>query len=174
VAVTPLQLLTAYAAVANKDGHLLRPHLARKIVEADAEGGPGQVRVIDSLPRGSSPASNPVLRRTLIEGFRRAVEDVKGTAYGAGFEPQWKVAGKTGSAQGRVGTPTHAWFVGFAPWDEPEICVVVLCTVAGHGGEVAAPLAKKFLETYFRVTRPKRLRALDSLDEPLQAAAHED
>ena len=107
----------AYSAIANKDGLLPQPHLVRRIVRNGGESEPPEVEIVHAGHRGPTPASNPVLRQTLIDGMRRVVEDYRGTAHKAGFRPEWKVAGKTGSAQWRTGRDTHAWFVGFAPWD---------------------------------------------------------
>ncbi|MCX7011676.1 MAG: penicillin-binding transpeptidase domain-containing protein [Candidatus Sumerlaeota bacterium] len=171
VLVTPLQLACAYAAVANPRGALPQPHLVRRI-DFNDDAGDRRSRLIQPPDRGPTPAADPYIRRTLIEGFRRAVADPGGTAYKAQFPPEWKAAGKTGSAEGRPGVPTDAWFVAFAPYDDPEICVAVLGAGLGHGGEEAAPIAKKFLETYFRVTRPRLRQALDA--EPVEAAQDSD
>lgn len=58
------------------------------------------------------------------------------------------MAGKTGSAQNPHGE-THAWFMAFAPLENPEIAIAVLVENAGGGGAVAAPMARKFMEMYF-------------------------
>ena len=58
------------------------------------------------------------------------------------------VAGKTGTAQNPQGKP-HAWFLGFAPYQNPEIVVVVMVENGGSGGGVAAPIAGNFLRRYF-------------------------
>ncbi len=90
--------------------------------------------------------------KVLMDGFRGVVEDTRrGTGRHAGFDPSMRVAGKTGSAQytAAEGAQTHAWFVCFSPWDAPEVCVTVLIEKAGHGGEVAAPLAKNILDNYY-------------------------
>ena len=59
------------------------------------------------------------------------------------------VAGKTGSAQWSSGEETHAWFIGFAPYDDPEIAISVIVENSGSGGSVAAPVAGSVLDAYF-------------------------
>ena len=61
-----------------------------------------------------------------------------------------KVAGKTGSAEVPGSAKTHGWFVSYAPSDKPEITVAVFAERAGHGGSVAAPIAKEIFEAYFK------------------------
>jgi cell division protein FtsI/penicillin-binding protein 2 len=76
------------------------------------------------------------------------VEDVDGTAYWTRLD--WmKSAGKTGTAQNPHGEH-HAWYMAYAPADEPEIAIVVLVEHAGHGGEVSAPIVRDFFAEYFR------------------------
>jgi penicillin-binding protein 2 len=90
----------------------------------------------------------------LLDGFRGVVEAADGTARHGAFDPEMKVAGKTGSAQ--RGGGTDAWFVCFAPYDNPEICLVVMLEKAGHGGEEAAPLARLLLEEYFKTKKARQ------------------
>ena len=58
------------------------------------------------------------------------------------------VAGKTGTAQNPHGND-HAWFVGFAPAENPEIVVLALLEGGGHGGAVAAPIVARVMRAYF-------------------------
>ncbi|GEM_PF-430268 len=168
IAVSPLQLLSAYAAVANLDGLRMRPHLLRKVIYPD-----GHLEKPKLQPGQKSPASDRHIREVLNEGFRRVVEMKQGTANKAGFDPRWRVAGKTGSAEWgkdcKAGEE-NAWFAGYAPYDNPEIAIVVLCEHSGHGGEVAAPVAKQFLETYFRKRHPDWCTAPASDPATSQAA----
>ena len=67
----------------------------------------------------------------------------------------FRTAGKTGSAEAGEDRHTgaaeaHAWFTGYAPRERPEVVVTVWVDHAGHGGEVAAPLARDILEAYAR------------------------
>ena len=82
-----------------------------------------------------------------------------GTAYSTFADFDIDIAGKTGSAQTGVDGEAHGWFVGFAPYDEPEIAVVVMVEKAGSGGYTAV-VAKEIMEEYFgmnseRVTEDK-------------------
>ena len=62
----------------------------------------------------------------------------------------YTVAGKTGSAEFKeYSTDSHAWFTGFAPCDNPEICVTVLVEEGGSGSKSAIPIAKKIMDVYF-------------------------
>jgi cell division protein FtsI/penicillin-binding protein 2 len=61
------------------------------------------------------------------------------------------VAGKTGSAENPHGK-THAWFIAFAPAEAPRLALAVLVENAGHGGEVAVPIARQVLARYFNIT----------------------
>ena len=115
---------------------------------------------VGSLPRpyilngvASHPPGTPVaISAQTLEGIRSMLTDVVGVPYGTGRGSRIEgvdVAGKTGTAQNSHGED-HAWFVAFAPADEPEIVVVVLAENAGKGGEVAAPIARTVLNTYFQ------------------------
>jgi cell division protein FtsI/penicillin-binding protein 2 len=84
--------------------------------------------------------------RIIKEGMRRVVES--GTGRLANIEVA-KVAGKTGTAQNPQGE-NHAWFIGFAPYDKPEICVTVLVENGGDGSAAAAPIAAEIIRKYFQ------------------------
>ena len=55
--------------------------------------------------------------------------------------------------------PRHAWFIGFAPFDDPEIVVVAFCYNGGEGASVAAPIVRRVLEAYFE------LKAIDKAQQ---------
>ena len=62
----------------------------------------------------------------------------------------YTVAGKTGSAEyNNIKGDSHAWFTGFAPAENPQICVTVILEDGGSGGEYAAPAAKRVFNAYF-------------------------
>ncbi len=89
----------------------------------------------------------PDLLKVVHDGLEACVERGTGVASKLEFI---KIAGKTGSAEVHGLGKTHGWFSAYAPAEKPEITVVVLAEKAGHGGSVAAPIAKKIFEYYFR------------------------
>ena len=154
VLVTPLQLLSAYAQLA-EGGKSYQPHLVRRIKHAD-----GQV-VMEFLPQVRNDFPFPEnVREILSAGFVGVVNEPGGTG-GAARLPGITVAGKTGTAQlltrsdnvPELRVPEnlrdHAWFTAYAPAESPEIAVVVLVEHGGHGGSVAAPVARQILQKYF-------------------------
>ena len=60
----------------------------------------------------------------------------------------YQAAGKTGSAEFETGKETHAWFVGYAPVEDPQIAVCVIVEEAGSGGAVAAPIAASLFDAW--------------------------
>jgi len=144
--VTPLQMACYASALATK-GEFHQPHVARAIVTKSP-------RAIDTLTFQTRHIE--VSERTwdiVREGMRRVVEEPGGTGSMARI-PGIVSAGKTGTAQNPHG-PDHAWYVGFAPFDNPRIAVAMLLENAGYGGTQAAPLAGLCIERYLkgRVTR---------------------
>ncbi|MFH1487202.1 MAG: penicillin-binding protein 2, partial [Chloroflexota bacterium] len=150
---TPLQMLTVAATVA-ADGIVMRPQIVRAIVDADGNAlVPFSPQPVRTLP--VSPTNLQIMR----EGMRQAVE--WGTATAAQV-PGIQIAGKTGTAE--HGTPdpvtgkypTHAWFLCFAPYEEPEVALAVFLE-SGNGALDAAPIASNMLRYYF--TRSGRIPA---------------
>lgn len=159
VLATPLQVLNATVAVAN-GGTLYRPQLVYQVLDTDGQ-------VVDSLVPdvirdvGISPENMAIVR----QGMRDAV--TQGTAWALGI-PEITVAGKTGTAEypgvdeggnlildeeGHL--PTHAWFTAFAPFEDPEICLVVFLEGGGEGSTVAVPVAGEILRYYFGLPKPQ-------------------
>jgi penicillin-binding protein 2 len=152
VTVTPLQLANMMAAVAN-GGKLFRPYLVSKVESLDGaavrEYGPELIRTIPMKP-------------DTIARVQRALADVvhgAGGTGGAARSPLVRVAGKTGTAQViemkgaylkseqlSYENRDHAWFVAYGPVEDPQIAVAILVEHGGHGGEAAAPIAKKLFE----------------------------
>ncbi len=140
VTVTPLQMANLAALVAT-EGTQYKPHLVRQIKHADGQ-------IVDVKPEISHQVT---ASQTLWTALRGAMTDVveSGTATRAKI-PGIVWAGKTGSAEhSRDKTKkTHAWFVGFAPVDNPQIAICVLVEDAGHGGDVSAPIAGAIVKRY--------------------------
>jgi penicillin-binding protein 2 len=147
VLATPLQVLNMTAVVAN-GGYVFRPHLVRGIVNADGTmTNTVTAQVVRHLP------IDPRYFQLVRDGMRGAV--THGTAWKANLE-QIDVAAKTGTAEyygPRVNgyLPTHAWFTAFAPFDKPQIAVVVLVVGGGQGSEIAAPVVTNIIRAYFNL-----------------------
>ncbi len=135
--VTPLQLAVLYAAIAN-NGIACRPHVLDHV---DSAGIVVYRTPVETTRLPVSPAHLAVVRA----GLNRVVE--YGTAAAARLK-EVAIAGKTGTAQNPP-RPDHAWFVGYAPADDPQIVFSVLVENAGHGGSVAAPIAARLIRAWF-------------------------
>jgi penicillin-binding protein 2 len=139
ILVTPLQLAQFYAGVANW-GTVYRPHLVKAFRSPSGEVSEVKPEVSFKLPFSTQTLS------LMREGVRLVVEGGRGTARRL-KNNYYSVAGKTGTAQNPHGQD-HSWFVGYAPVDNPEIVVCAVVENAGHGSEVAAPVAGKVIEAY--------------------------
>jgi penicillin-binding protein 2 len=143
VAVTPLQLANAYAALAN-GGQLTAPTVARALLDHDS-GAP--VRTFESRALGRVDLPAPV-RQPIIDGLEGAVDDPSGTAFEAfgGFpSAAFKVAGKTGTAEAPPRADTSI-FASFGPVEDPRYVVVTVMEESGFAADTAAPLARKVYE----------------------------
>lgn len=141
ITVTPLQMLLATAVIAN-GGTLYKPLLVTKIFNTTVE----QAEEFLPAPRTKDLVDDGLLR-IVREGMRAAV--TYGSARFLADLPV-AVAGKTGTAEWRKGRSPHAWFVGFAPYENPEISIVVLVEEGGEGSAIAVPIAKQVLAAYFK------------------------
>jgi penicillin-binding protein 2 len=157
VTVTPLQMANMMAAVAN-GGKLYRPRLVSKVESLDGsnvrEFAPELIRTIEMKPD------------TLNRVHNALADVVKGGTGGMARSPLIEVAGKTGTAQvvemkgGYVKseqlsrfTRDHAWFVSYAPVLSPQVAIAVLVEHGGHGGDAAAPMAKKVYEKFIELQK---------------------
>lgn len=135
---TPLQIAVMTAAIAN-GGTLLRPHVGDYIVQDD--GTRIDLHPPLELEHHEWPAS---ALRTVRHAMWRVVQEPRGTAYSKRI-PGFEYAGKTGSAEAVKGKPTHAWFVAYAPYETPEVVISAFVEMAGHGGDIAAPMVRDLL-----------------------------
>lgn len=139
VSVTPLQAAVMVSSIAT-GGKVAVPRLVD-------DGSAPQFR----LQSKWRPSSLKVVR----QGIRAVVASGTGVAADV---PGKGISGKTGSAES--GKPkTHAWFVCYGPDTHPSIAVVAFAEAAGHGGEIAAPVARKVLDRYFGLKDGKIRRA---------------
>jgi len=137
--VTPIQLASLVSAIAN-GGTFYRPKVAQLLQDEDGniiERFNPEVYWELSLPKSVIDEVRKGMRLAVSDGTARALSG------------EFKVAGKTGSAQNPRGKE-HAWFMGFAPYDDPKVTIVVLVEEGGMGGGVAVPIAKKILDFFFR------------------------
>lgn len=163
---TPLQLAAATAAVATR-GRYVRPRLLKAIK------APGTNQWIEEpQARGEPiPLSSETHLDRIIASMLRVVEDRHGTAKRIRTRA-YRIAGKTGTAQvftvkqtGRYRASQvaehmrdHALFVAFAPVDKPTIAVAVIAENSGHGGSVAAPIARKVMDSHILGGKAERVR----------------
>ncbi len=133
---TPLQVLCLIAVVAN-GGNLVKPHLL-KADRADFARGP-DVR--------------PIVKKQNLDVIRKAMRAVVEGESGTGARA-WSdivsISAKTGTTQAGAGLKTHAWFSGFAPSEDPEISFVIFLEHGGSGGDVAALMARKAVEFWYK------------------------
>ena len=139
ISATPLQVLQSYCIFASV-GRIVPPHLLKYFV--DAEG-----KRKDFIPGSWQVPMRFENYQAVLKGLIDVVNAPGGTAYQAGFPLEWKVAGKTGTAERKE--KSDAWFVCFAPYDAPEVAVLVFIEEAGFGGSGAGPVAKDILDYYF-------------------------
>lgn len=144
---TPLQMALVACAIAN-EGMVPRPFLLKERRRPD-----GKVITRNRpKPLRHIPAPREIWA-TLKEGMLWAVYGWGGTARRLRDLPLL-VAGKTGSAEHKEGEKTHAWFIAFAPADDPQIALAVLVEEGGHGSEAAVPVAERLLRKFVKLYAP--------------------
>lgn len=139
--ITPLLLNMITCAVAN-GGTLMEPYVVDRVENSAGSS------VKSFSPAAYGKLMEPEEAQILGALMRDVVEEgtasrLKGLSYTA--------AGKTGSAEyGTVKGDSHAWFTGYAPAEEPQICVTIIIEGAGAGGDYAVPIAKRIFDAYFQ------------------------
>lgn len=155
---TPLQVAAWTAAFAN-GGTIMRPHIVKQIRSDKTITKPAPEAVVEHVV--SSDVVDVVrhgMRQTVLAGSAQGLK----TSF-------VEIAGKTGTAQWNSGKPTHAWFAGFAPYENPEIVVVVLVEAGGEGSRASAPVARDIIEAWMRPETPA-LPAPEAAPKPIDAA----
>ena len=169
LSVTPLQMAFSIGALAN-DGTLYRPRLIKKAVNRIT----GEVEEFKAVPKDVIAVNKDIFK--LVRSMAADVVNAeKGTGSRARFE-EVRVAGKTGTAQvSSLGKESlgerlkdHAWFVSFAPEEDPMIAMAIIVENAGHGGVSAAPISKQVMEVFFR---KKGMLTVEKDDEAKLASA---
>ena len=154
---TPMQIARYLSAIAN-GGTVVKPTLIKTIIKPDGtevtreeiENYTNEKLGIQNEDDGIT--INPETINIAKEGMRMATSEAGGTAYSIFKNFKVEVAGKTGSAEAgkdeNDNDVVHAWFVCFAPYENPEIAVVAMIENGGHGN-YAAEIARDVLNQYF-------------------------
>jgi penicillin-binding protein 2 len=150
--VSPLQVVDFIAAVAN-GGTLWRPNLIGKIQDFVN----GTEEAVAPQKRGDLPVSAGNLQ-IVRESMHGVTSSKEGTAAFNFDKFPVSSAGKTGTSQVPGNNDPHAWFAGYAPFENPQIAICVMVENGGEGSKVAAPLFRKVLEKYFDVKIPTPAR----------------
>ena len=139
VTATPMQLANYIAAVAN-GGTLWQPRMVKEIRRGD--GGMTEIQS-HSIRQGFIQSD---IMKVVQEGMRKTITD--GTAQTLKDLPI-EAAGKTGTAQFGTEDKTHAWFASYAPFNDPQIAMIVLVEGGGEGHSSAVPITKDVYQWYF-------------------------
>lgn len=142
VTVTPLQVARMYCALAN-GGTLYEPRLLKETIGPDGERRANESHKAPSVIELKSATWN-----ALRKGLGMTVSSGTAARAFAGFP--LPVSGKTGTAQAPP-NDSHAWFACWAPSENAEIVVVVMLENGGGGGSSSAPIARDFLEFYYKI-----------------------
>ncbi len=153
---TPIQM-AKYTSILANGGKQIKPTLIKSIQKVDGVEVPKEEyeryfnEKLGITNEDDGITINPDNLKTVLEGMRDVTSETGGTAYRYFKDFNITVGGKTGSAQVEVGGKVayaHAWFVGFAPFDNPEIAVVILVE-RGGAGSYTAEAARDVMAEYF-------------------------
>lgn len=131
IKVSPMHMALAVSAIAN-DGKIMKPYLMQKTVRGNNVKYAPEPEV---LSRACSAKAARYVRSYMVDCIDEgtgAGAKIRGFSYG----------GKTGTAQTGKGSPSNAWFVGFAPANDPQISFCVMVDKGGYGGSICAPIVK--------------------------------
>ncbi len=134
---TVMQMALVASGIAN-DGVVMRPYVIDRVI--DSTGGTSLTGT--TRPRQLTRATDPATAELVTQAMRKVVS--AGSGGGARLSDV-AVAGKTGTAEVGQGQPTNAWFIAFAPAENPTVALAVLIEGGGIGGRVAAPAARPVL-----------------------------
>jgi penicillin-binding protein 2 len=158
VAVNPLQMAVAYAAIAN-GGRVLRPRLGQRI-----ENSAGQAEQQLEAPTARRLKMSDEHRQAILDGLRGAASAAGGTSTPVFEGFPVPIAGKTGTAEKGAGRADQSWYVALAPWPDPKYVVAVTDEAGGFGAETAAPMARLILAELFNVDEQQLVEGGGSSD----------
>ncbi len=165
VSVTPIQLAQYVALIAN-DGKSYEPHLVKEYIDDKTK---------EVVPFKAKEITTGVKKEAfdIVKQGMFLVVNGAGTATSIRMN-DLKIAGKTGTAQNPHGKD-HAFFVCFAPFDNPKIAIAVVVENAGFGATFAAPIAKKMIEAYLQKDKLKKeIKTVPEISNQLIGALREN
>lgn len=138
--ITPLHVNMITCAIANK-GTLMKPYMVDYV-----KNNEGNI-----IKQFHPDTYKKLMSEDEAAALTELMEEVVASGTGTKLSGlSYTAAGKTGSAEySNVKTESHAWFTGFAPVQEPEVCVTIIIEGAGSGGDYAVPIAKRIFDEYF-------------------------
>lgn len=140
IQATPLQVAVFMECLAN-DGIYYSPKIVRKSPgENEKKSGAQKEKILGEVEISSATL------QFIKESMRQVVK--VGTGQAAQMQ-DLEIAGKTGTAEDPPRYPAHAWFACFAPYQNPELAIAVFVEQGGHGGAVAAPIAKEIVQWWW-------------------------
>jgi penicillin-binding protein 2 len=180
MSVTPMQMAQVTAVLAAQ-GSVFKPRL----VSAIRDPVTGETTKVDPVPLPRVQGGTPEQWHVIMEGMRETM--TRGTARAIATTAEYKMAGKTGTAQAfSVGQNSkyverdvnerlrdHSWFIAFAPAEAPQIAVAVLVENGGFGASAAAPIARQIMDAYLlpRLPKPATTDAAAAPARPTATAA---
>ncbi len=144
--LTPMQLQQLSSFIAN-EGVTFKPRIVDKIVSPQGK----VLKVFEPALLTNAKLSKQAIA-IVKDGMKGVVNEPRGTAY-ASRSATVSISGKTGTAQSAslgTGKGDHAWFVAFAPSENPVLSMAILIEFGGHGASMSAPIAKIVTESYFK------------------------
>lgn len=156
--LTPMQLMQMTSFVAN-EGVTFKPQIVNKVISPQGK----VLKVFEPVPLTDAQPAKQVVN-AVKEAMRGVVNDPRGTAYASRL-PTVDISGKTGTAQSAslgAGKGDHAWFVAYAPSENPVLSMAVLVEFGGHGASASAPIAKIVTDAYFKEQKEIRSAQLNA------------
>ena len=178
--ITPLQMAHSVATLASY-GKNMQP----RIVDAIENSSNGEKQEFFPIQEAPVPIINRENWDAVIEAMKQVVHHWHGTAHRIAKDAQFTMAGKTGTAQVfsvkqneeyeaenvEKHLRDHGLFISFAPVEDPQIAIAVVVENGGHGGSVAAPIARKVMDSYLLpILHEKKLKE-EKIQKALELAA---
>lgn len=137
--ITPLHLNMITSCIAN-NGIMMKPMLVDHIENSDGEVMKTYSPEVFATPVSAEEAAvvSDYMHSVITIGTAKFLRDC-----------DYSTAGKTGSAETDSAGNSHAWFTGYAPYEDPQVCVTIIIEGGGTGANYACPIAKKLFDCYF-------------------------